>query len=312
MYGGIGRAARNWDVLSSDPAAMRRMRDTTESLLIQLGHTTVAVFVPMPMRRGADRQLEPGAALGHVGALQRARSQGPDDLRQMTAGSCIYIGSQGMWGNLRDVCLRRCGSTTDWMVENGVARCPGSSPRGGRHGARNRWPRPWRGLDAPIECRQSRIDMRLRTRVPRPPGGGPGRGAGTRARSSAPGVGGPPRQCGRGVAGDRASRRASEPRHRPDLGPRPRARVLAGGLERRALGRGAEGRSRGGRGRGACIHREARACDARAACARRAHGRLRQQHPPGGEDEGVEDASRSRIRPAYIRRSFARARPVRG
>ena len=39
--------------------------------------------LPHPCRRAAraDRQLQPRAALGHLGALQRARSQGPDDVR---------------------------------------------------------------------------------------------------------------------------------------------------------------------------------------------------------------------------------------
>ena len=80
VYGGIGRAARDWQCLRPDrrdaPAAGGR-RDAAGPVG-QAGRR-----VPHPRRRAAraDRQLEPRAALGDLGPFQRARSQGPDDVR---------------------------------------------------------------------------------------------------------------------------------------------------------------------------------------------------------------------------------------
>jgi len=45
---------------------------------------------------GADRQLEPGAPLGNAAALRQPGSARLDHVRQMTAGSWIYIGNQGI------------------------------------------------------------------------------------------------------------------------------------------------------------------------------------------------------------------------
>ena len=60
-----------------DAEAPRRRRDAAGAIG-QAGRR-----VPHPCRRAAraDRQLQPGAALGDLGAFQRARSQGPDDVR---------------------------------------------------------------------------------------------------------------------------------------------------------------------------------------------------------------------------------------
>jgi imidazolonepropionase len=54
--------------------------------------------VPHPQGRAAraDRQLQPGAALGDLGPFQRARPQGPDDVRPDDRRLWIYIGSQGI------------------------------------------------------------------------------------------------------------------------------------------------------------------------------------------------------------------------
>ena len=80
VYGGIGRAARTWedfDRIVATPEDARGRRDAAGPVR-QAGRR-----LPHPHRRAAraDRQLEPGAALGDLGPFQRARSQGPDDVR---------------------------------------------------------------------------------------------------------------------------------------------------------------------------------------------------------------------------------------
>ena len=80
VYGGIGRAARNWDDFDRivDDAEDAGGRRDAARPVGQAGRR-----LPHPRGRaaGADRQLQPRAALGDLGAFQRARSQGPDDVR---------------------------------------------------------------------------------------------------------------------------------------------------------------------------------------------------------------------------------------
>ena len=72
VYGGIGRAARDWDCYDAilEIAEDARRRRDPAGAVRQAGRR-----VPHPCRRAAraDRQLQPGAALGDLGALQRAR-----------------------------------------------------------------------------------------------------------------------------------------------------------------------------------------------------------------------------------------------
>ena len=80
VYGGIGRAARNWeafDRIAGLPAPSRRGRNAAGAIRQAGGH------LPHPRRRAAraDRQFQPGAALGDLGALQRTRPPRPDDVR---------------------------------------------------------------------------------------------------------------------------------------------------------------------------------------------------------------------------------------
>ena len=80
VYGGIGRAARDWESFDRIVATLQRLggRRDAAGPVGQAGRR-----VPHPRRRAAraDRQLQPRAALGDLGALPRARSQGPDDVR---------------------------------------------------------------------------------------------------------------------------------------------------------------------------------------------------------------------------------------
>jgi hypothetical protein len=205
---------------------------------------------------------------------------------QMTAGSWIYIGSQGI-----------VQGTYETFVEAGQAalrRQPGGpldpDRRPGRHGRRAAAGRHLcRRLQLNIECQQSRIDFRLRSRyvdeqatdlddalarIARTP---------PRARPSASRLLGNaaevlPELVQRGVAN------SARPGHRPDQRARPGQRLPACRLDVAQLA-GRAGRRRPARraapGRGAEL-RGARAGHAGLPGHGRAHGGLRQQHPPGG------------------------------
>jgi len=95
VYGGIGRAARNWECFDALVRELERLRED-QTLLVQSGKP-VGVF---PTHPGAPRVLIANANLvphwatwEHFGELDR---KGLMMYGQMTAGSWIYIGSQGI------------------------------------------------------------------------------------------------------------------------------------------------------------------------------------------------------------------------
>src|SRR3954447_24737838 len=94
VYGGIGRAARNWACFDAIVAALTRLEDD-ESLLIQSGKP-VGVFKTHPDAPRvliANSNLVPKwATWEHFSELDR---KGLMMFGQMTAGSWIYIGSRG-------------------------------------------------------------------------------------------------------------------------------------------------------------------------------------------------------------------------
>src|SRR5687767_2078851 len=95
VYGGIGKAARNWECFDAIVAALRAL-ENDETLLVQSGKP-VGVFRTHP---GAPRVLIANSNLvgrwatwEHFRELERA---GLMMYGQMTAGSWIYIGTQGI------------------------------------------------------------------------------------------------------------------------------------------------------------------------------------------------------------------------
>jgi urocanate hydratase len=95
VYGGTGRAARNWDCFHAIVASLRAL-ENDETLLVQSGKP-VGIFRTHPY---APRVLIANANLvghwnhwDHFGELERA---GLMMYGQMTAGSWIYIGTQGI------------------------------------------------------------------------------------------------------------------------------------------------------------------------------------------------------------------------
>src|ERR687883_54017 len=95
VYGGSGKAARNWECFEAIVATLKRLGDD-ETLLVQSGKP-VAVFRSHP---GAPRVLIANSMLVPRFAtwdeFRRLEAAGLTMFGQMTAGSWIYIGTQGI------------------------------------------------------------------------------------------------------------------------------------------------------------------------------------------------------------------------
>ncbi len=160
MYGGIGRAARNWECYDKIVETLKQLNDD-ETLLIQSGKP-VGVFKThdnAPRVLIANSNLVPHwANWEHFNELD---AQGLAMYGQMTAGSWIYIGSQGI-----------VQGTYETFVEAGRQHYNGSlrgrwvltAGLGGMGGAQPLAATLAGACSLNIECQQSRIDFRLRTR----------------------------------------------------------------------------------------------------------------------------------------------------
>src|SRR3989441_5530128 len=95
VYGGTGRAARSWEAYDRIVETLRRL-DGDETLLVQSGKP-VGVF---RTHTGAPRVLIANALLVPRWAtweeFRRLEGEGLTMFGQMTAGSWIYIGTQGI------------------------------------------------------------------------------------------------------------------------------------------------------------------------------------------------------------------------
>src|SRR5438067_3006116 len=160
VYGGIGRAARNWECYDAIVAALKELNDD-ESLLIQSGKP-VGVFkthADAPRVLIANSNLVPKwATWEHFNELDR---QGLMMFGQMTAGSWIYIGSQGIVQGTYETFAEAGrqhygGQLADrWILTAGLGSMGGAQPLAATMAGASM---------LAIECQQSRIDMRLRTR----------------------------------------------------------------------------------------------------------------------------------------------------
>ncbi|HYB54077.1 MAG TPA: urocanate hydratase [Thermoanaerobaculia bacterium] len=95
VYGGTGKAARNWECFDAIVATLKRLR-SDETLLVQSGKP-VGVFpthTDAPRVLIANSLLVPAWATGHE--FRRLETMGLTMFGQMTAGSWIYIGTQGI------------------------------------------------------------------------------------------------------------------------------------------------------------------------------------------------------------------------
>src|SRR2546425_2559171 len=155
VYGGIGRAARDWDSFDRIVAALRGL-EADETLCVQSGKP-VGVFRTHPDAPRvliANSNLVPHwATLDHFNELDR---MGLMMYGQMTAGSWIYIGSQGIvqgtYETFVEVGRRHYGGS---LAGRGVL----TAGLGGLGGAQP-LARPLAGASmAAIECQPSRIEM---------------------------------------------------------------------------------------------------------------------------------------------------------
>ena len=95
VYGGTGRAARSWEAFDTIVATLRRLRNN-ETMLVQSGKA-VGVFETheeAPRVLISNAMLVPAWATGEE--FRRLEGLGLTMFGQMTAGSWIYIGSQGI------------------------------------------------------------------------------------------------------------------------------------------------------------------------------------------------------------------------
>jgi urocanate hydratase len=160
VYGGIGRAARDWECFDAIVAALRQLGDD-ESLLIQSGKP-VGVFRTHPDAPRvllANSNLVPRwATWEHFNELDR---KGLMMFGQMTAGSWIYIGSQGIvqgtYETFAEAGRRHYGGdlADKWILTAGLGGMGGAQPLAATMAGAS--------LLA-IECQESRIEMRLATR----------------------------------------------------------------------------------------------------------------------------------------------------
>jgi urocanate hydratase len=160
VYGGIGRAARDWESFDRIVATLKRL-DGDETLLVQSGKP-VGVFrthADAPRVLIANSNLVPHwATWEHFNALDR---KGLMMYGQMTAGSWIYIGSQGIvqgtYETFAELGRQHFGGNLSgkWILTAGLGGMGGAQPLAAVMAGAS--------LLA-IECQPSRIEMRLRTR----------------------------------------------------------------------------------------------------------------------------------------------------
>jgi urocanate hydratase len=159
VYGGAGRAARDWESFDRMVAALRDL-EADETLCVQSGKP-VGVFrtdANAPRVLIANSNLVPHwATLDHFNALDR---KGLMMYGQMTAGSWIYIGSQGIvqgtYETFAELLRRHYGGSLagKWILTAGLGGMGGAQPLAATMAGAS--------LLA-IECQPSRIEMRLKT-----------------------------------------------------------------------------------------------------------------------------------------------------
>jgi urocanate hydratase len=160
VYGGIGRAARDWKSYDKIVETLRRLEDD-ETLLIQSGKP-VGVFkthADAPRVLLANSNLVPRwATWEHFDELDR---KGLMMYGQMTAGSWIYIGTQGIvqgtYETFAEMGRKHYGGDWKgkWILTAGLGGMGGAQPLAAVMAG---------ACCLAIECQSDRIDKRLQTR----------------------------------------------------------------------------------------------------------------------------------------------------
>ncbi len=159
VYGGIGRAARNWECYDKIVEVLKRLNNN-ETLLVQSGKP-VGVF---PTHENAPRVLIANSNLvphwanwDHFHELDKA---GLMMYGQMTAGSWIYIGSQGIVQGTYETFVSVAKTHFDgqakgrWILTGGLGGMGGAQPLAATMAGFSM---------LAVEVDESRIDFRIRT-----------------------------------------------------------------------------------------------------------------------------------------------------
>lgn len=159
VYGGIGRAARSWECFDAIVEALRNLEDT-QTLLVQSGKP-VGIFethADAPRVLIANSNLVPHwATWEHFNELDR---KGLMMYGQMTAGSWIYIGTQGIVQGTHETFVKAGKVHFDgdvkgrWILTAGLGGMGGAQPLAATMAGFSM---------LAVECQQSRIEFRLRT-----------------------------------------------------------------------------------------------------------------------------------------------------
>ncbi len=160
VYGGIGRAARTWEDFDAICAALRAL-EADETLLVQSGKP-VGVFrthADAPRVLIANSNLVPHwATWEHFNELDR---KGLAMYGQMTAGSWIYIGTQGIVQGTYETFMEAGRQHYDgslkgrWILTGGLGGMGGAQPLAAVMAG---------ACCLAVECDETRADFRLRTR----------------------------------------------------------------------------------------------------------------------------------------------------
>jgi urocanate hydratase len=159
VYGGIGKAARNWECFDAIVDSLKKL-EADQTLLVQSGKP-VGVFrthADAPRVMIANSNLVPNwSSWEHFNELDR---KGLMMYGQMTAGSWIYIGSQGIVQGTYET-FAEAGRqhfhgdwSGKWILTAGLGGMGGAQPLAATMAGASM---------IAVECDPSRIDMRLRT-----------------------------------------------------------------------------------------------------------------------------------------------------
>ncbi len=160
VYGGIGRAARNWACFDEILRQLRKL-EPDETLLIQSGKP-VGVFrthIDSPRVLIANSNLVPAWATWEK--FHELDRKGLMMYGQMTAGSWIYIGSQGIvqgtYETFAEAGRQHFGGDLAgrWILTAGLGGMGGAQPLAATFAGAS---------SLIVECQQPRIDFRLRTK----------------------------------------------------------------------------------------------------------------------------------------------------
>jgi len=160
VYGGIGKAARNWQAFDTIVDQLQKL-EADETLMVQSGKP-VGVFrthVDAPRVLIANSNLVPKwATWEHFNELDK---KGLAMYGQMTAGSWIYIGTQGIvqgtYETFMEAGRQHYGGdwSGKWILTAGLGGMGGAQPLAATMAGAS---------CITIECQRSRIEFRLRTR----------------------------------------------------------------------------------------------------------------------------------------------------